>query len=95
MGSVGRVEQTIQPQLNTPVWGAPQTGYQEMVQLEQHPKDAALLASIFRAIHTIKGTCGFLARNLEKNLAPELGLDWQLKDNVRRMVDFQKLDLRF
>jgi chemotaxis protein methyltransferase CheR len=22
------------------------------------------------------------------------GLDWQLKDNVRRMVEFQKLDLR-
>src|SRR5579864_4527310 len=33
---------------------------QEMVELEQHPKDARLLASIFRTIHTIKGTCGFL-----------------------------------
>jgi two-component system, chemotaxis family, sensor kinase CheA len=33
---------------------------QEMVQLEQAPKDAMLLASIFRTIHTIKGTCGFL-----------------------------------
>jgi two-component system chemotaxis sensor kinase CheA len=32
----------------------------EMVELEQRPKDAALLASIFRTIHTIKGTCGFL-----------------------------------
>lgn len=32
----------------------------EMVELEQHPKDATLLASIFRTVHTIKGTCGFL-----------------------------------
>lgn len=33
---------------------------QEMVLLEKHPKDATLLASIFRVIHTLKGTCGFL-----------------------------------
>ena len=33
---------------------------QEMVELEQRPKDPQLLASIFRTIHTIKGTCGFL-----------------------------------
>jgi two-component system chemotaxis sensor kinase CheA len=33
---------------------------QEMVELEQRPKDAQLLASVFRTIHTIKGTCGFL-----------------------------------
>ena len=34
---------------------------QDLVELEKHPKDADLLASIFRTIHTIKGTCGFLA----------------------------------
>jgi two-component system chemotaxis sensor kinase CheA len=33
---------------------------QEMVELEQRPKDTHLLASVFRTIHTIKGTCGFL-----------------------------------
>ncbi|MEZ5403632.1 MAG: chemotaxis protein CheW [Bryobacteraceae bacterium] len=33
---------------------------QEMVELEQRPGDGQLLASIFRTIHTIKGTCGFL-----------------------------------
>jgi two-component system chemotaxis sensor kinase CheA len=33
---------------------------QEFVQLEQEPGSTALLASIFRTIHTIKGTCGFL-----------------------------------
>ncbi len=38
----------------------------EIVDLEQRPKDPALLASIFRTIHTIKGTCGFLGfSNLE------------------------------
>ena len=31
----------------------------EMVELEQRPGDAKLLASVFRTIHTIKGTCGF------------------------------------
>ncbi len=38
----------------------------EIVELEQRPDDPALLASIFRTVHTIKGTCGFLAfSNLE------------------------------
>ena len=31
----------------------------EMVELERRPQDGDLLASIFRTIHTIKGTCGF------------------------------------
>jgi len=40
---------------------------QEFVELEKHPKDAALLSSIFRTIHTIKGCCGFLGYSkLEK-----------------------------
>ena len=33
---------------------------QEFVELEQRPTDRDLLSSIFRTIHTIKGTCGFL-----------------------------------
>ncbi len=32
----------------------------DLVALEQSPKDQELLARIFRCIHTIKGTCGFL-----------------------------------
>jgi two-component system chemotaxis sensor kinase CheA len=32
----------------------------EMVELEQHPRNLDLLASVFRTVHTIKGTCGFL-----------------------------------
>jgi two-component system chemotaxis sensor kinase CheA len=32
----------------------------EMVELERQPQNTDLLASVFRTIHTIKGTCGFL-----------------------------------
>jgi two-component system chemotaxis sensor kinase CheA len=32
----------------------------ELVGLEKDPEDSAALGSIFRTIHTIKGTCGFL-----------------------------------
>src|ERR1700730_17337877 len=40
---------------------------QELVKLEVEPSSKELLASIFRTIHTIKGSCGFLGfANLEK-----------------------------
>jgi two-component system chemotaxis sensor kinase CheA len=32
----------------------------ELVRLEQNPNDQGLLSNIFRLVHTIKGTCGFL-----------------------------------
>jgi two-component system, chemotaxis family, sensor kinase CheA len=32
----------------------------ELVKLEQNPDDAGILGNIFRIMHTIKGTCGFL-----------------------------------
>lgn len=32
----------------------------ELVKLEQNPNDQAILSNIFRLVHTIKGTCGFL-----------------------------------
>src|SRR3984957_20970471 len=39
----------------------------DLVDLEKNPKDKEALAGVFRTIHTIKGTCGFLAFNrLEK-----------------------------
>ena len=39
----------------------------DLVGLEKNPKDKEALAGIFRTIHTIKGTCGFLGFNkLEK-----------------------------
>jgi two-component system chemotaxis sensor kinase CheA len=33
---------------------------QELIELEQRPNDTNLLGSIFRIVHTIKGTCGFI-----------------------------------
>lgn len=36
----------------------------ELVKLEKNPNDHDLLAQIFRIVHTVKGTCGFL--NLER-----------------------------
>src|ERR1700740_902653 len=39
----------------------------ELVKLETDPRSKELLASIFRTIHTIKGSCGFLGfARLEK-----------------------------
>lgn len=32
----------------------------ELVKLEQNPNDSVILGNIFRMMHTIKGTCGFL-----------------------------------
>src|SRR5262245_44838688 len=32
----------------------------ELVRFEQDPNNAAILDNIFRLVHTIKGTCGFL-----------------------------------
>ena len=32
----------------------------ELVRLERDPNDAAILRNVFRLVHTIKGTCGFL-----------------------------------
>ena len=34
---------------------------QDLISLEQDPHDREVLKSIFRTVHTIKGTCGFLA----------------------------------
>jgi len=33
----------------------------ELVRFEQDPNNAKILGNIFRLVHTIKGTCGFLA----------------------------------
>jgi two-component system chemotaxis sensor kinase CheA len=33
----------------------------ELVRLEQEPNNAAIIANVFRLVHTIKGTCGFLS----------------------------------
>jgi two-component system chemotaxis sensor kinase CheA len=57
------------------------------VELEKHPKDAALLASIFRTIHTIKGTCGFLAfSTLEKIAHQAENILSQLRGGQRELT---------
>ncbi len=39
----------------------------ELVKLEQNPNDSGILGNIFRLVHTIKGTCGFIGLSrLEK-----------------------------
>ncbi len=44
-----------------------------LTDLEEKPRDKALLAEIFRSVHTIKGTTGFLGfKRLEKLAMLEL-----------------------
>ncbi len=58
---------------------------QELVALEKEPQDAELLASIFRTMHTIKGTCGFLAFSTLEGISHEAeNLLSQLRDGKRR-----------
>ncbi len=60
---------------------------QELVELERRPRDTALLASIFRTIHTIKGTCGFLAfSTLERITHQAETLLSQLRDGQRELT---------
>jgi chemotaxis protein histidine kinase CheA len=41
----------------------------DLVGLEKNPEDKEALAGVFRTIHTIKGTCGFLGFNKLEALA--------------------------
>lgn len=41
----------------------------ELVKFEQDPNDESILANIFRLVHTIKGTCGFLGLPRLESLA--------------------------
>ncbi|HEY2012985.1 MAG TPA: chemotaxis protein CheA, partial [Bryobacteraceae bacterium] len=59
---------------------------QELVELEKHPKDAALLASIFRTIHTVKGTCGFFGFSTLEAISHQAeSLLSQLRDGRREL----------
>ena len=59
---------------------------QDLIELELHPKDSCRLASIFRTIHTIKGTCGFFAfSTLEKITHQAETLLSQLRDGKREL----------
>src|SRR5262249_5383985 len=78
----------------------------EMVELEKRPKDATLLASIFRTIHTIKGTCGFLGFSVLERITHvgenilsqvrngERELSPGLVSLILAMVDAVKVELR-
>lgn len=59
---------------------------QELVEIEKRPRDAALLASIFRTMHTIKGTCGFLGFSTLESIAHQAeSILSQLRDGVREL----------
>jgi len=60
---------------------------QDMVELERQPANRDLLASVFRTIHTIKGTCGFLGFDRLSALTHVMeDILAQLRDG-RRMLD--------
>src|ERR1700761_5937074 len=60
---------------------------QEFVELEKRPRDTALLASIFRTIHTIKGTCGFFTFSTLERITHEAeSLLSQLRDGKRELT---------
>ena len=71
----------------------------DLVVLEERPGEAALISSIFRTIHTIKGTCGFLgyaklerlthvAENLlDRIRSGDLALDAEVASALLRCVD--------
>jgi len=60
---------------------------QELVELEHRPQDTALLASIFRTIHTIKGTCGFFAFSTLQRITHQAEtLLSQLRDGKRKLT---------
>ena len=60
---------------------------QELVELEKRPQDTALLASIFRTMHTIKGTCGFFGFSTLERITHEAeSLLSQLRDGKRELT---------
>ena len=60
---------------------------QDLVELEKRPKDANLLGSIFRTIHTIKGACGFLAFSTLEGITHQAeSLLSQLRDGQRELT---------
>ncbi len=71
----------------------------DLVALETDPHDVALLARVFRVVHTLKGTCGFLGLPTLEGLAhagedllgalrsAELVLDRPMTSSLLRLVD--------
>jgi two-component system, chemotaxis family, sensor kinase CheA len=59
---------------------------QEIVELEKNPGDENLIASVFRTIHTIKGTCGFFGFEI-------LGSITHIAENILGQVREKQRDL--
>jgi two-component system chemotaxis sensor kinase CheA len=71
----------------------------DLVDLEATPGDPELLASVFRTVHTIKGTCGFLGFSRLEALAhvgesllgalrnSELSMDAAITTSLLRLID--------
>jgi len=60
---------------------------QDFIELEQRPDDEALLSSIFRTIHTIKGACGFLGFSILEAITHRAeNLLSQLRDGERKLT---------
>jgi two-component system chemotaxis sensor kinase CheA len=60
---------------------------QDLVELEKHPRDGALLGSVFRTIHTIKGACGFLVFSTLEGITHQAeSLLSQLRDGKRDLT---------
>jgi two-component system chemotaxis sensor kinase CheA len=59
---------------------------QEIVELEKNPKDEKLIASVFRTIHTIKGTSGFFGFKI-------LGSITHVAENILGQVREKQRDL--
>jgi len=59
----------------------------DIVELEQHPGDIARLNGVFRTIHTIKGTCGFLGLTRLEGVA-------HAAENVLDALRAGRLDVR-
>ena len=60
----------------------------QIVAFERNPADAALISSIFRLVHTIKGTCGFLGLNrLQKLTHAAESLIGQLREGAKATPD--------
>ena len=58
----------------------------ELVKLEQEPNNPGLIDNIFRLVHTIKGTCGFLG-------LPRLGSVAHASENVLGKIRDQELEV--
>ena len=60
---------------------------QDFIELEQQPDDQALLSSVFRTIHTIKGTGGVLGFGILESITHRAeSILSQLRDGERRLT---------